>query len=52
MGGNFVNRRISWNLYLEIKVNTGTNKIKVVFEKGGFNLNYLDFKESKKWNKK
>lgn len=26
----------------------GTNKIKVVFEKGGFNLNYLDFSEAKK----
>lgn len=26
----------------------GTNKVKVIFEKGGFNLNYLDFKESKK----
>jgi endoglucanase len=31
-----------------IKLNSGTNKIKVVFEKGGFNLNYLDFSEGKK----
>jgi hypothetical protein len=28
-----------------VKMNAGTNKIKVVFEKGGFNLNYLDFKD-------
>lgn len=37
-----------------IKLKAGKNKIKVVFEKGGFNLNYLDFKEegkSKKINK-
>ncbi len=27
-----------------IKLKAGKNKIKVVFEKGGFNLNYLDFK--------
>jgi endoglucanase len=26
-----------------VKMNAGTNKIKVVFEKGGFNLNYLGF---------
>jgi len=26
-----------------ISINAGKNKIKVVFEKGGFNLNYLDF---------
>ncbi len=31
-----------------VKLNAGTNKIKVVFEKGGFNLNYLDFSEAKK----
>ena len=31
-----------------VKLNTGTNKIKVVFEKGGFNLNYLDFSEARK----
>ncbi|MNY32735.1 Carbohydrate binding module (family 6) [compost metagenome] len=32
----------------DVKLNAGTNKIKVVFEKGGFNLNYLDFIEAKK----
>ena len=26
-----------------VELNKGTNKIKVVFDKGGFNLNYLDF---------
>ncbi|MEP6805232.1 MAG: carbohydrate-binding domain-containing protein, partial [Flavobacterium sp.] len=31
-----------------VALNAGTNKVKVVFEKGGFNLNYLDFSESKK----
>lgn len=31
-----------------VELNSGTNKIKVVFEKGGFNLNYLDFSERKK----
>jgi hypothetical protein len=29
-----------------------SNKIKVIFDKGGFNLNYFDFKESKKSGKK
>ena len=28
----------------DVSINSGTNKIKVVFEKGGFNLNYLEFK--------
>jgi hypothetical protein len=31
-----------------IKLNVGITKIKVVFEKGGFNLNSLDFSEDKK----
>ncbi|TDO78057.1 carbohydrate binding protein with CBM6 domain [Flavobacterium chryseum] len=31
-----------------VTLNKGTNKIKVVFDKGGFNLNYLDFSEAKK----
>ncbi|MDQ5930123.1 MAG: endoglucanase, partial [Bacteroidota bacterium] len=32
----------------QVSINFATNKIKVLFERGGFNLNYLDFKESKK----
>jgi hypothetical protein len=32
----------------ELELKTGTNKIKVIFDKGGFNLNYLDFTENKK----
>lgn len=36
----------------DVELNAGQNKIKVVFEKGGFNLNYLDFSESKKGNVK
>ena len=35
-----------------IELNQGTNKIKVVFDKGGFNLNYLDFIEAKKATKR
>ena len=31
----------------DVNINSGTNKIKVVFEKGGFNLNYLEFKTQK-----
>lgn len=31
----------------DVNINSGTNKIKVVFEKGGFNLNYLEFKTPK-----
>jgi len=31
----------------DLAINSGTNKIKVVFEKGGFNLNYLEFKTQK-----
>ena len=31
----------------DVSINTGTNKIKVVFEKGGFNLNYSEFKSQK-----
>lgn len=31
-----------------IKLKKSSNKVKVIFEKGGFNLNYLDFKKSKK----
>jgi endoglucanase len=31
----------------DVSINSGTNKIKVVFEKGGFNLNYLEFKTQK-----
>ena len=27
-----------------VKLNKGINKVKVHFEKGGFNLNYFDFK--------
>ncbi|MBP4136474.1 cellulase family glycosylhydrolase [Flavobacterium geliluteum] len=30
-----------------LQLNSGINKIKIVFEKGGFNLNYLDFKTEK-----
>ena len=32
----------------DVELNAGENKIKVVFEKGGFNLNYLDFLDGKK----
>ncbi|KRD10862.1 glycosyl hydrolase family 5 [Flavobacterium sp. Root901] len=32
----------------DVELNAGENKIKVVFDKGGFNLNYLDFVDSKK----
>jgi aryl-phospho-beta-D-glucosidase BglC (GH1 family) len=32
----------------QVSINFATNKIRVLFERGGFNLNYLDFKESKK----
>ena len=35
-----------------VLLNNGSNKIKVIFDKGGFNLNYFDFKESKKSGKK
>lgn len=31
-----------------VKLKKGENKIKVVFDKGGFNLNYLDFTVAKK----
>jgi len=31
----------------DVNINSGTNKIKVVFEKGGFNLNYLEFNTQK-----
>ena len=31
-----------------IELKKGTNKIKVFFDKGGFNLNYLDFSKAKK----
>jgi hypothetical protein len=31
----------------DVNINSGTNKIKVVFDKGGFNLNYLEFKTQK-----
>lgn len=31
-----------------IELKKGSNKVKVIFDKGGFNLNYFDFKESKK----
>nr|WP_315219679.1 cellulase family glycosylhydrolase [uncultured Flavobacterium sp.] len=30
-----------------LQLNSGINKVKIVFEKGGFNLNYLDFKTKK-----
>lgn len=36
----------------DVELNAGQNKIKAVFEKGGFNLNYLDFSENKKGNLK
>lgn len=36
----------------DVELNAGQNKIKAVFEKGGFNLNYLDFSENKKGNSK
>jgi hypothetical protein len=32
----------------EIKLKKGENRIKIVFDKGGFNLNYLDFTVAKK----
>lgn len=32
----------------DVELNAEENKIKVVFDKGGFNLNYLDFVDSKK----
>ena len=35
-----------------IELRKGSNKIKVIFDKGGFNLNYLDFKEGKNKSKK
>ncbi|TEB40284.1 glycosyl hydrolase family 5, partial [Flavobacterium circumlabens] len=31
-----------------VELKAGTQKIKVVFDKGGFNLNYLDFSKRKK----
>jgi endoglucanase len=31
----------------KVNINSGTNKIKVIFEKGGFNLNHLEFKVQK-----
>ncbi|MGO4772471.1 cellulase family glycosylhydrolase [Flavobacterium sp. W22_SRS_FK3] len=30
-----------------LQLNAGSNKVRVIFEKGGFNLNYLDFKVEK-----
>ncbi len=36
----------------DVELSASENKIKVVFEKGGFNLNYLDFSEAKKANSK
>jgi hypothetical protein len=35
-----------------IELKKGTNKIKVFFDKGGFNLNYLDFSEAKNSKRK